>query len=409
MNRVAVTGMGVVSPLGNTCREFFANLVAGKSAIRKLSPNFAPQLSVRIAAEVDFDSSFCAIKKELRTTDRATQFAQAAAAQAWQDAAPDIDDSRKKRAGVYWGTGMGGAHTLEDSYEQLFVQNVKRLHPLTIVMTMNNAAASGISIERSLQGPCLTYSVACSSSAIAIGEAFRLIKHGYADVMLAGGGESLLTYGNMMCWESIGTLADEDEDPSMSCKPFDKARTGFVLGEGAAAIVLESLERATKRGARIYGEIVGYSCTAEAKHMTKPSIEAQAYAMEAAMLDACISPGQIDYINAHGTATKLNDVIETDAIKKAFGKRAYSIPISSTKSMHGHLMGAAGSVEFVASVMALQEGIIPPTATLCTPDPECDLDYVPVNARTGMQLQTVMSNSFAFGGSNAVLIVQKYA
>lgn len=407
MSRVVITGMGVISPLGNTCEEFFKKLAAGESGIRKLSADFTSRLSVQIAAEVDFDCS--SLKKDFRTADRASQFAQAAVAQAWHDAAPDLAASEQRRAGVYWGTGMGGAHTLEESYEQLFLENVKRLHPLTIVMSMNNAAASAISIERGLQGPCVTYSVGCSSSAIAIGEAFRLIKHGYADVMLAGGSESLLTYGNMMCWESIGTLADEDADPSKSCKPFDKARTGFVLGEGAAALVLESLERATKRGARIYGEILGYSCTAEARHMTKPSIEGQAYAMEAAMADACISPSQVDYINAHGTATKLNDVVETDAIKKAFGKRAAIIPVSSTKSMHGHLMGAAGAVELVATVMALERKTIPPTATLRTPDPECDLDYVPQNARTGVELEIVMSNSFAFGGSNAVLIIQKYA
>ena len=340
--------------------------------------------------------------------DRATQFAQVAASQAWQDSGLQLADGEKTRAGVYLGTGMGAANTLEASYEQLFVQKVKRLHPLTVVMVMNNAAASFISIDRGLKGPCLTFSTACSSSAVAIGEAFRLIRHGYADVMLAGGTESLLTYGNLMSWESIGTLALEADDPSTSCRPFSKDRTGFVLGEGAAVLVLESLDRAKKRGAGIYGEVMGYGSTADAEHITKPSVEGQALAIEAALEEACMGPDGIDYINAHGTATLANDAVETRAIKKVFGRRAYTIPISSTKSMHGHLLGAAGAVELVASVLALRHRTVPPTATLTVPDPECDLDYVPGNARTGIDLKTVMSNSFAFGGTNAVLIVRKY-
>ena len=303
---------------------------------------------------------------------------------------------------------MGGARALEDSYEKIFLQNARRVNPLTVVMVMNNAAASCLSIEHGMKGPCLTFSTACSSSAVAIGEAFRQIKHGYVDVMLAGGSESLLTFGVMMSWESIGTLALEAEDPSMSCRPFAKDRTGFVLGEGAAVLVLESLDRAQRRGARIYAELIGYGSTADADHITKPSVEGQAYAMEAALEEARIGPDGIDYINAHGTATVANDQVETQAIKKVFGQRAYDIPISSTKSMHGHLLGAAGAVELVASVLALQHQTAPPTSTLTVPDPECDLDYVPVKARTGLTLNTVMSNSFAFGGTNAVLIVRKH-
>jgi len=275
-------------------------------------------------------------------------------------------------------------------------------------MVMNNAAASFISIERGLKGPCLTFSTACSSSSVAIGEAFRLIRHGYADVMLAGGMESPLTCGNLMSWESLGTLAVEAEDPSMSCRPFSRDRTGFVLGEGAAVVVLESLERARNRGARIYGELAGYGSTADAEHITKPSMEGQSRAIEAALVEAGMGPDEIDYINAHGTATKANDVIETQAIKKVFGPRAYAIPISSTKSMHGHLLGAAGAVEFIASILALQRGVVPPTATLTIPDPECDLDYVPGEARTNVNLKAVMSQSFAFGGTNAVLIVRTF-
>ena len=408
MRRVAITGMGIISPVGNTCEDFITNLIAGRSGIRRISPDFDDRLSIRIAAQADFSAEEHFTKKYARTLDRVSQFALAAAAQAWKDAGMELTEAEKKRSGVYMGTGMGGARTLEDSYEQLYRQNVKRLHPLTVVMVMNNAAASCVSIEHGLKGPCLTFSTACSSSAVAIGEAFRLIKHGYADVMLAGGTESLLTFGIMMSWESIGTLALEAEDPSTSCRPFSKDRTGFVLGEGAAVLVLESMDRATKRGARIYGEMAGYGSTADAGHITKPSVEGQSLAIEAALEEAGMGPDHIDYINAHGTATQANDLVETLAIKKVFGQRAYDIPISSTKSMHGHLLGAAGAVELVAAVLALKHQTIPPTATLTVPDPECDLDYVPGKARTGADLKTVMSNSFSFGGTNAVLVVRKH-
>jgi 3-oxoacyl-[acyl-carrier-protein] synthase II len=400
--------MGIISPVGNTCEDFITNLMAGRSGIRRLPPEFDDRLSIRIAAQADFSAEEHFTKKNARTLDRVSQFALSAASQAWKDAGMELAEGEQRRSGVYLGTGMGGARTLEDSYEQLFRGNVKRLHPLTVVMVMNNAAASCVSMEYGLKGPCHTYSTACSSSAVAIGEAFRLIKHGYADVMLGGGTESLLTAGILMSWESIGTLALEAEDPSTSCRPFSKDRTGFVLGEGAAVLVLESLDRAKKRGVHIYGEVVGYGSTADAGHMTKPSVEGQSCAMQAALEEAGMGPGNIDYINAHGTATQANDIVETLAIKKVFGQRAYDIPISSTKSMHGHLLGAAGAVELVAAILALQHQTIPPTATLTVPDPECDLDYVPGRARTGADLKTVMSNSFAFGGTNAVLIVRKH-
>lgn len=408
MRRVVITGLGILSPVGNSPQEFFSSLAAGRSGIRRLSADFADRLSVKIAAEVDFDAGAYFSKKAARTMDRASQLAMVAASQAWQDAGMQLPENEKKAAGVYIGTGMGGAGTLEESYVQLLRQNARRLHPLTVVMAMNNAAASCVSMAHCLKGPCLTFSTACSSSAVAIGEAFRLIKHGYANVMLAGGTESLLTYGVFMSWESIGTLALEAEDPGASCRPFAKDRTGFVLGEGAAVLVLESLDRAMKRGARIYGEVIGYGSTADADHITKPSVEGQASAMEAALEEAGIGPGAVDYINAHGTATVANDVVETQALKKVFGPRAYEIPVSSTKSMHGHLLGAAGAVELVASVLAIEHQTAPPTATLTAPDPECDLDYVPRTARTGLKIDTVMSNSFAFGGTNAVLVVRKH-
>jgi beta-ketoacyl-acyl-carrier-protein synthase II len=408
MKRVAITGMGVISPVGNTLHDFFTNLMAGKSAIRRISSDFTDLLSVKIAAEVNFNPEEHFDKKAIRALDRVSQLALAAASLAWRDAGIVPEDGERKRMGTSIGTGMGGAHSLEEIYVQLFKKNARRVNPLSVILAMNNAAASHISMEYGLEGPCLTFSTACASSAVSIGEAFCKIKDGYADLMLAGGTESLLTLGVFKSWESIGTLAAEAEDPSTSCRPFSKDRSGFVLGEGAAIMVLESLDRAVKRGARIYGEIIGYGSTADSSHITKPSLEGQARAMSLALEDARIGPGDIDYINAHGTATVANDLIETQAIKQVFGPKAPHVPISSTKSMHGHLMGAAGAVELAAAVLAIGHQAVPPTATLMVPDPECDLDYVPGKGRTGLNIRTVMSNSFAFGGTNAVLIARKY-
>ncbi len=408
MKRVAITGIGVISPVGNTLHDFFTNLMAGKSGIRRISSDFSDLLSVKIAAEVNFNPEEHFTKKSIRSLDRVSQFALAAASLAWRDAGIVPEDGERKRMGTSIGTGMGGARSLEENYVQLFKNNARRVNPLSVILVMNNAAASHISMEYGLEGPCLTFSMACASSAVSIGEAYCKIKDGYADLMLAGGTESLLTYGVFKSWESIGTLALEAEDPSTSCRPFSKDRSGFVLGEGAAIMVLESLDRAVKRGARIYGEIIGYGSTADASHITKPSVEGQARAMSLALEDARIGPGDIDYINAHGTATVANDLIETQAIKQVFGPKAPRIPVSSTKSMHGHLLGAAGAVEFAAAVLAIGHQAVPPTATLMVPDPECDLDYVPGKGRTGLNIRTVMSNSFAFGGTNAVLIARKY-
>ncbi len=406
--RVAITGIGIFSPLGNTACDFFMNLIAGKSGIRRMSTDFSERLSVKIAAEVAFNPEQHFTKKSIRSLDRVSQLALAAASQAWQDSGVVPEDGEKSRMGVAIGTAMGGARSLEDNYIQLLRMNAARVNPLSVILVMNNAAASHISMEYGLEGPCLTFSTACASSAVAIGEAYCKIKDGYADVMLAGGTESLLTCGVFKSWESIGTLASEAVDPSTSCRPFSKDRSGFVLGEGAAIMVLESMDRAIRRGARIYGEIAGYGSTADASHITKPSLDGQVRAIMLALKDAQMSPDDIDYINAHGTATVANDLIETHAIKKVFGPAAYQIPVSSTKSMHGHLMGAAGAVELVAAVLAIGHQAVPPTATLMVPDPECDLDYVPGEGRADQNIRTVMSNSFAFGGTNAVLIARKY-
>jgi 3-oxoacyl-[acyl-carrier-protein] synthase II len=382
--------------------------MAGKSGVRRISSEFSNLLSVKVAAEVDFNPFDYFNKKQVSSLDRVNQFALAAASQAWKDAKLSLDAKEKERSGVYMGTGLGGANAIEDGYVRLFKENSDRVKPLSVLMIMSNASASYLSIEYGLTGPCLTVSTACASSSNAIGEAFRQIRDGYADVMLAGGTEAFLTYGVFRSWEALRVLAMEDpDDPSKSCKPFSKNRSGLVLGEGAAVVVLEEMERAVRHGAPLYAEILGYGSTSDAFHMTKPSFERQAQAISEAIREAGISSEDIDYINAHGTATQWNDLLETQAIKKVFGDYAYKVPVSSTKSMHGHTIGAAGAIEFVVSLLAIKNQAIPPTTNLDQPDPECDLDYVPNIGRKGVKVNTVMSNSFAFGGTNAVLIARK--
>ena len=407
MARVAVTGIGVLSAVGNTPESFFENLMAGRSGIRRMSAAFADRLSVRIAAEAVFDTEPFFSKKQLIVLDRTGQMALLAADQAWNDSGIVLGEEEKWRAGVYIGTGMGGAPTLDDFFRQLYGNGAPRVSPTSILKIMCNAPASHLGIKYGIHGPSLTFSTACSSSSIAIGEAFRLIRSGGADVVLAGGTESLITFGSCKAWESLGVLAQEDPgDPSASCKPFAKDRTGLVLGEGAAILVLEEMERARKRGARIHGEIAGYGSTSDAYHLTAPSLECQAAAMRIALDDARCEPGSIGYINAHGTATGLNDLVETQAIKKVFGESAYRIPVTSTKSMHGHLMGAGGAIEFVVALLAIRYGAVPPTANLKVHDPDCDLDYVPLTGRDGLKMNAVLSNSFGFGGTNAVLVAK---
>ena len=409
MRRVVITGLGVVSPVGNSISEFFSNLMSGKSGVRALSSDFADKLSIRIAAEVDFDPSRHFSRMKLGSLDRFSQFALVAARDAIADSALTLSEEEKQRSGVYLGTGIGGVGSIEEGYVEIYTKEVPRYKPLTVLMAMNNAAASQISMEYGLKGPNVTYSTACASSSIAVGEAYRLIRSGYADAMLAGGSEALLTYGTISAWISLRTLALPDEkDVSASSKPFSKDRTGLVLGEGAAVLVLEEAERALSRGARIYGELIGYGSAADACHITKPSVEGQVRAMRLAIEEAGIDPDEIDHINAHGTATTIGDAVETAAIKEVFGSRAYRIPISSTKSMHGHMMGATGAVEFMAALLSVTHKSVPPTINLDCPDPECDLDYVPNVGRTGLDIRTVMSNSFAFGGSNAVLIAREF-
>ncbi|MGH8508417.1 MAG: beta-ketoacyl-[acyl-carrier-protein] synthase family protein [Gammaproteobacteria bacterium] len=406
---MVITGLGVISPLGNDPQEFFKNLLAGRSGIGRLRAPFAEKLSIRIGAQVDFDGAQFFPSGRLKILDRVSQFALAAAAQAVIDSRLVCQRGDEHRYGAYVGTGMGGAETTDAGYASLYREGSERLQPFTVVMSMNNAPAAWIALEYGLTGPCLTFSTACSSSAVAVGEAYRQIALGYVDTALAGGAEAPLTYGTMKAWEALRTLALEDpEDPAASCKPFSRDRTGLVLGEGAAIVVLEDLEGARSRAAPIHAELIGYSQTTDVVHITRPSLAGQAHAIRSALEAAKIGSEAIDYINAHGTATLQNDAVETAAIKEVFGRRGYQIPMSSTKSMHGHLLGAAGAMELIATIMSLKHQAIPPTINLTHPDPECDLDYVANNARTNVGLATVMSNSFAFGGTNAVLIARKY-
>jgi 3-oxoacyl-[acyl-carrier-protein] synthase II len=408
--RVVVTGMGVVSPVGNDCGTFFDNLLAGRSGIRRLSSSFAGRLTANIGGEVEYDAAAHFSKTKLALLDRFSQFALDASDQAIRDSGIEFNESLKVRTAVFVGTGLGGACTLESGYEEIFLHNKDRVAPYIVPRTMNNAAAGHISIDYGLRGPSVTYSTACSSSAISLGEACRAIRHGYADAAIAGGAESLLTLGTIRAWEALRTLAITDaQDPAASCRPFSKDRTGLVLAEGAGMVVLESLEHALRRGARIHAELIGYGAGSDAAHLTRPGLEGQVEAMRQALADAGIAADEVDYINAHGTATLAGDVIETAAIKRVFGERAARIPVSSTKSMHGHLMGATGAVEFIASVLAITHRAVPPTANLRVPDPECDLDYVPNRGRKGVEVRTVLSNSFAFGGSNAVLIARAFS
>jgi 3-oxoacyl-[acyl-carrier-protein] synthase II len=404
--RVVVTGLGVISPLGNDPDTMFSALMEGRSGIREIVTEGSKGPHTSIGASVEFDPAHYFPQQRTDHIDRVSQFTIAAGAMAVKDAGIEFTAENRNRAGVSVGTGMGSSNTLEETFVQLLLRDPDRVKPLTVLKVMNNASAGHVAMQHGLGGPDLTYSCACSSSSVSIGEAFRQIRHGYADVMIAGGAEAPLTFGFFKAWEAMHILAIPAPDPSASCRPFSKSRTGLVLGEGAAMITLEEREAAIRRGARIYAEIAGYGSSNDYLHITKPSIEGQAQTITLALEDAGITPDEIDYVNAHGTATVLNDVTETRAIRKVFGDRASRIAVSSTKSMHGHLLGGAGALEFAIALLAMKHQAIPPTAHLDVPDPDCDLDYVPGVGRPGQNVRCVMSNSFAFGGTNAVLIAK---
>ncbi len=409
IRRVVVTGLGVISPMGHEIETLFSKLMAGESAIRRFTAEGAKDSFANVAASAEFEpSNFFPASQRVEQLDRVSQFSLAAAAAAVKDSGIDFGGGLNARSGVSVGTGMGATSALEETFNQLLLRDPDRLHPLTVLKVMNNAAGAHIAMQYGLGGPDLTYSCACSSSAVSIGESYRQIAHGYADVMIAGGAEAQLTFGFFKAWEAMHVLAIVDKDnPSASCRPFSRNRSGLVLGEGAAFVILEEREAALRRGAHVYAELAGYGSSNDSSHITKPSVDGQARAMELALESGAIDPAQVDYINAHGTGTALNDVTETRAIRRVFGERASKIPVSSTKSMHGHLLGGAGALEFVIAVLSMHFRAVPPTANLDVPDPECDLDYVPGRGRGDQDVRCVMSNSFAFGGTNAVLIARR--
>jgi 3-oxoacyl-(acyl-carrier-protein) synthase len=404
--RVAVTGAGVVSPLGCTLEDFHRALCEARPGIRRLAPETVQGSGVQVGALTDWKPAPLLAEAEAANLDRSTQFALGAAAQAIS--ASGLDTAAGDRIGVYWGTGLGGAHTLEVAYKQVYGAGQWRMRPLTVVMAMNNAAGSNVAVRHGLRGPFANYATACSSSAMALGEAMRALQAGRADAIVAGGSEALLTPGTLAAWQALRTLAPADaENAAASCKPFDKRRSGLVLGEGAAAFVLEDYSRAAARGAPILAILTGYGNSCDAVHLSRPDRDGQIRAMREALADSALAPGAIGYINAHGTATAVGDVVEAEAINAVFGEAAAQVPVSSTKSLHGHLLGGAGALEFAAALLPLMRGWLPPTAFLEQPDPACKLRHVPLRAERVDPPRAVMSNSFAFGGSNVVLIAQR--
>ena len=407
MRRVAVTGIGVVSPLGNSSVEVFQNACAGRSGVNCLNASFAHRLIAPLASTSAFDEAEYFDAAKLRMLDRVSQFALFAAGDALTGSHIMLSEMDPGRAGVFVGTGMAGTQSSDDGYKTLYGDASDRIKPFTVLLGMHNAPAAWIGIEHGFRGPNLTYSTACSSSAVAIGEAWLRVASGSIDLALAGGSEAPLSFGSLKAWEALHTLANVDQtDASTSCKPFAKNRSGMVLGEGAAMLVLEAWDAAVARGATIHGEIIGYGLTTDTVHITRPSVDGQAAAMRAALQSASLAPSGIDAINAHGTGTLANDSIETAAIKTVFGEHAPNLPISATKAMHGHLLGAAGALECVLSLLAMQHQVLLPTLHLDVPDPECDLDYVANVARPDGSVRTMLSNSFAFGGTNAVLALR---
>lgn len=406
--RVAITGLGLVSPYGGDLPDFFARLLAGESAIRHLLTDDLPRpLSIPFVACPGFDPDAALGRPLASMMDRFAQIGVAAAFAAWGDCGlPRMPDGESRDGwGVAWGTALGGTLAYEKGYRDLWQKGRERLSPLTVVLGMNNAANAHISIQLGLGGVSMSHTVACASSAIAIGEAFRRVRSGEATVMVTGGSDVPQAYGVARAWEALRVLAPGDgETAPQACRPFAADRSGLVLGEGGAALVLEDWDHALARGARIHGEILGYGTTCDHSHLVRPEAAGQARALDATLADAGLTPADIDYVNAHGTATAEGDPVEVAALAAVFGGRATQLPVSATKSMHGHLLGAAGAIEAIATVLALRDQAIPPTINLAgNLDPACaGVDHV-TSARSDRPLRAALSNSFAFGGSNAVL------
>lgn len=408
--RVVVTGMGVISPLGNTVLEFWESLCKGKSGIDTITRFDITDFSTKFAGCVDnFDPEDYMDKKDARRMDRYTHYAMAATRMAMQEANFDMKQIDKERLGVVIGTGVGGIETMEEQKEKLISRGPGRISPFFVPMMISNMAAGQIAIAIEAKGVNTTVVTACASATNAIGEAYRMIKDDRADVIVAGGSEAAVTPLALAGFCAMRALSTRNEDPKGASRPFDKDRDGFVMGEGAGILILEDYEHAIKRDANILAEVVGYGLTADAYHITAPAPEGEgaARAMALAIQDAGIEPNMIDYINAHGTSTPYNDEFETMAIKTVFGDHAYKLCISSTKSMTGHLLGASGGIEAVATVLSLVNQYVHPTINYETADPNCDLDYVPNNGRK-TNIQYAISNSFGFGGQNASLLFKRF-
>lgn len=408
--RVVITGMGVISPVGNSVLEFWESLCAGKSGIDTITRFDVTDFSTKIGGCVDnFDPEDYIEKKDARRMDKFTQYAIAATHMAIDDAALDMDNIDKERLGVVIGTGVGGIETMEEQHERLLSRGPGRVSPFFVPMMITNIASGQIAIYTGAKGVNTTVITACASATNAIGEAYRMIKDDRADIIITGGSEAALSPLALAGFCSMRALSTRNEDPKGASRPFDKDRDGFVMGEGSGILILEDYEHAAKRGANILGEVIGYGLTADAYHITAPAPEGEgaARAMALALQDADIEPNMIDYINAHGTSTSYNDEFETMAIKTVFGDHAYNLAISSTKSMTGHLLGASGGIEAVATVLSLVNQYVHPTINYETADPKCDLDYVP-NKGKNSNIEYAISNSFGFGGQNASLVFKRF-
>jgi 3-oxoacyl-[acyl-carrier-protein] synthase II len=408
--RVVVTGVGMVTPLGHTAASTWEALLAGRSGAGPITRFDASAFETKIACEVkDFDPGRYLDRKEARRMDRYTHFAIAATAEALQDANLRITPENADDIGIIVGSGIGGIETLSQQFQVYFEKGPSRLSPFLCTMMIGNMAAGHASIVFGMRGPNYGTVSACASGAHAIGAAFETVRRGAASVMLAGGAEAPVVPIGIGTFNSMRALSTRNDEPEKASRPFDRDRDGFVIGEGAGILVLEELEHARSRGAHIYGEVVGYGATADACHVTAPAEggAGAARAMLAALREAGLHPDDVDYINAHGTSTPLNDKAETSAIKAVFGKHAWDIPVSSTKSMTGHLLGAAGAVEAIICLLAIRDSIVPPTINLENPDPDCDLDYVPNVARRH-RVRVALSNSLGFGGHNAALILRAF-
>lgn len=409
-NRVVVTGMGMISPLGLDVPSTWQGLVSGKSGVDYITQFDPEPLETKIAAEVkNFDPAQYMDRKDFRHMERFVHFAVAASLQAVEQARLNIDATNAEGIGVVIGVGLGGLNTLLSQYQVFIERGADRVSPFLIPMMIADMASGQVAILLGAKGPNFCTTSSCASSSDAIGEAFEIVRRGDAQAMITGGSEAVINPLTIAGFNAARALSIRNHEPQKASRPFDAERDGFIMGEGAATLILESLPFATKRGALILAEVVGYGAAGDAYHITQPADggEGGARSMSIALKEAGLEPGEIDYINAHGTSTPLNDKNETMAIKTVFGKGAYRIPISSTKSMVGHLLGAAGAMEAAISVLTIQNGVIPPTINLTSPDPDCDLDYVPNTARQAV-VNTALSNVFGFGGHNSTLIIRRY-